>query len=340
MTLTVDSSTAAPVAFSGNGGAAGTSPATAFTLPANSLVVATFASVYGFTVTSMEDMNGNAFTKLIGNAHGGDVNAEIWGRYYSTSQADFYVSCVTNSNNGSNNSGLGVIVFDGANSSQAGAATESGGSYTGLPSGTLNTTANGSMVLTVVASRYGSAPADIPSGQSTTINGHSFTQSLVSNEAWAALTTSPVSTSGTTVNLGDSGDSAFNTEWTMVALEILAAAAGPPVNTAAPVISGTINQGQTLTTTNGTWTGSPTGYTYQWVNSTTGNISGATASTYVLQASDVGDDITCVVTATNGSGNASATSNSLGPILIPAPGPGNPPVIGDPAIITSGFFAS
>ena len=45
--------------------------------------------------------------------------------------------------------------------------------------------------------------------------------------------------------------------------EWLAITAVPPapVNTVAPVISGTMVVGQTLTTTNGTWTNSPTSFT-------------------------------------------------------------------------------
>ena len=37
-----------------------------------------------------------------------------------------------------------------------------------------------------------------------------------------------------------------------------------PVNTAAPVVSGTAQVGSSLSTTTGTWTNSPTGYAYQW----------------------------------------------------------------------------
>jgi hypothetical protein len=84
-----------------------------------------------------------------------------------------------------------------------------------------------------------------------------------------------------------------------------------PVNTVTPVISGTNAVGQTLTTTNGTWTGipSPT-YTYQWKRDGS-NIGGATSVTYVLVEADADTNVTCEVTATNSIGSASATSNSL-----------------------------
>lgn len=88
--------------------------------------------------------------------------------------------------------------------------------------------------------------------------------------------------------------------------------ATPPINTAAPVISGTLAHGSTLTSTTGTW--NPTGtYTYQWMSAGVA-IAGATNSTYVTQTSDVGNMITCVVTASNTGGAPSATSNALGPI--------------------------
>ena len=75
-----------------------------------------------------------------------------------------------------------------------------------------------------------------------------------------------------------------------------------PVNTAIPVISGTTTQGETLSVTNGTWTGNPAPtFTYQWERAGT-PISGATANTYLLVAADVGNTLTCVVTATNSEG--------------------------------------
>lgn len=81
----------------------------------------------------------------------------------------------------------------------------------------------------------------------------------------------------------------------------------PPVNTVLPAISGTVDIGQTLTATNGTWTNSPSGYTYQWKRNGVA-IVGATANTYTLTASDPGTTITVTVTATNAGGATAATS--------------------------------
>lgn len=93
-------------------------------------------------------------------------------------------------------------------------------------------------------------------------------------------------------------------------------AAGPsaPANTAPPVISGTTSQGSTLTCSNGTWSGSPTGYTRVWQRNGS-NIGGATGTTYVVTAADVGQAITCRVTATNSAGSSSATSAAVTPTV-------------------------
>jgi hypothetical protein len=89
-----------------------------------------------------------------------------------------------------------------------------------------------------------------------------------------------------------------------------------PVNTVLPVISGAAMIGSTLTTTNGTWTGAPTGYTYQWKRNGT-NIGGATANTYLLVFADLTTTITATVTATNGIGSTSATATGVGPVTNP-----------------------
>jgi hypothetical protein len=83
----------------------------------------------------------------------------------------------------------------------------------------------------------------------------------------------------------------------------------PPANTAAPVASGAGTVGSNVTTTNGTWTNSPT-FTYQWLRS--GNaIAGATAQTYALVGADSGTNCSCRVAGTNAAGTTEATSNAI-----------------------------
>ncbi|MDQ3024166.1 MAG: hypothetical protein M3R04_07275, partial [bacterium] len=96
-----------------------------------------------------------------------------------------------------------------------------------------------------------------------------------------------------------------------------------PANTSLPTISGTAMEGNTLTGANGTWTGSPTGYAYQW-RANGVNITGASNPTYVLTAADVGKTITFRVTATNAGGSTVATSASTAAVTA-APVPTLPP---------------
>lgn len=87
---------------------------------------------------------------------------------------------------------------------------------------------------------------------------------------------------------------------------------GAPANTTAPAITGTAIVGNQLSVSDGTWSGSPTSYAYQWARNGSA-ISGKTASTYTITASDVGQTITCEMTATNAKGSTAATSNSVTP---------------------------
>ncbi len=90
---------------------------------------------------------------------------------------------------------------------------------------------------------------------------------------------------------------------------------GLPVNTVAPAITGSHGVGQTLTCDDGTWTGGGSfSYGKQWKRNGA-NIGGATASTYVAQAADVGASIKCTVTATNPAGATPADSNTITDIV-------------------------
>jgi len=84
-----------------------------------------------------------------------------------------------------------------------------------------------------------------------------------------------------------------------------------PVNTTHPGLSGTAKQGNQLTTSNGSWKGSPTKFAYAWKRCTAGScttVTNATHVTYKLGSGDVGDQLEAVVTASNTAGSASATS--------------------------------
>jgi hypothetical protein len=86
-----------------------------------------------------------------------------------------------------------------------------------------------------------------------------------------------------------------------------------PANTSAPTISGTPQDGQTLSATTGSWSGSPTSYTYQWkrCDSSGGScavVNGATATSYKLSSTDVGSTMAVAVTASNTGGSATAES--------------------------------
>ena len=85
-----------------------------------------------------------------------------------------------------------------------------------------------------------------------------------------------------------------------------------PANSGLPVISGSKKTGETLTATTGTWTGSPSSYSYQWkrastVGGTYSNIgSASSANSYELTDDDIDKFIKVAVVATNAFGPSSA----------------------------------
>ena len=92
------------------------------------------------------------------------------------------------------------------------------------------------------------------------------------------------------------------------------AAGSPPVNTSPPTISGTPQQGRTLTASPGSWTGSPGSYAYQWQRcdaqgANCAPIALATTSSYAVVEADVGHALRVTVRASNEAGtSAPATS--------------------------------
>ena len=85
----------------------------------------------------------------------------------------------------------------------------------------------------------------------------------------------------------------------------------PPVISVAPVASGSLTVGSTLSCTTGTWTNSPTSYAYTWLRGGS-TISGATSATYVTVTADGGTSVGCSVIASNAGGASSpSASNTL-----------------------------
>jgi hypothetical protein len=93
------------------------------------------------------------------------------------------------------------------------------------------------------------------------------------------------------------------------------AVASAPTNTSRPTVSGTAREGETLTASSGTWSGTtPMTFSYRWqrCNSSGGNCKNisATGQTYTLVGDDVGHTLRVSVTAKNADGSANATSNA------------------------------
>ena len=95
-----------------------------------------------------------------------------------------------------------------------------------------------------------------------------------------------------------------------------------PINTGLPQITGTPTIGDTLTTTDGTWTSStPLAFVIQWYDCDSSGsncfaIPGENDSTYTIAADDVdpGDTIRVEVIARNAAGPTAATSDPTGPV--------------------------
>jgi Ig domain of plant-specific actin-binding protein len=95
-----------------------------------------------------------------------------------------------------------------------------------------------------------------------------------------------------------------------------------PVNTSAPSISGNAVPGEMLSADRGGWSGdAPISYSYQWrrCNSSGSGCAnvGAASASYTLVSGDVNHTLEVVVTAKNGVGLASATSNRTAVVMAP-----------------------
>jgi hypothetical protein len=117
-----------------------------------------------------------------------------------------------------------------------------------------------------------------------------------------------------------------------------AASAAAPKNTSPPTITGTAQEGHTLTGDKGTWSGKPTDYNYFWTRCNKGgnacaNISGANGLTYTLSSADLDNTIRFKVQAKNADGSTFASSEQTAVVTAatkPPPAP-TPSATGCPA---------
>ncbi len=105
--------------------------------------------------------------------------------------------------------------------------------------------------------------------------------------------------------------------FTATTLPLYVISATAPVNTVLPVISGTAMEGLTVTVSTGTWTNSPSSYSYQWLLDGA-DIAGATSNSYTLLVGQGGQQISCRVSATNASETGSITTAAATIAFAPA----------------------
>lgn len=138
----------------------------------------------------------------------------------------------------------------------------------------------------------------------------------ISNGAAGELITFDLDADASQIDYDDTAAQlgASNAQEAIDALKVLidqVFASEAPVNLTASTISGTASAGSVLISMTGTWSGAaPLTFTYQWL-SNGATIVGETNNTYTTIAGDVGNTITCRVTATNGFGSDNSTSNSI-----------------------------
>ena len=111
-----------------------------------------------------------------------------------------------------------------------------------------------------------------------------------------------------------------------------------PTNVSAPAVSGTAAVGQKLSTSTGSWAGTPTAYAYQWQRCSfsggnCANIPGATGATYTLAAADGGQTVRSTVSAANGNGASAYASSLVSNVVVPLPATTVAPVVSGVAAV-------
>ena len=166
--------------------------------------------------------------------------------------------------------------------------------------------------------------AQIAWGDGTTSAG---SVAAASGGGFDVLGTHTYATAGSftvTTSIADVGGS---TAMATATAQVTAPPPPPPRTSGAPVVSGEPREAEPLTTTNGTWSGSPTGYQYQWLRCSAAGgdctvLPDTTASGYTPTHADVGSTLRARVRATNDVGTSlpadSAPTAAIQPLVVRA----------------------
>lgn len=192
------------------------------------------------------------------------------------------------------------------------AANVGNGASGATPSISLTTLTNGCLVL-------GFARAD----GSMTVDAGWSTASNDSNgdvSEWKVQTTA----GAITIPFGNDGS-----PWAISAVSLEANASDPTLSVSdssatsesLTVVTTGLNTGNLLSTTNGRWSGSPTGFTYQWercdaAGGSPSIIGGQTASTYRIVTADIGHTIRSIVTATYADGRTASVPSTQSVLVV------------------------
>ncbi|MFI0461766.1 MAG: hypothetical protein ACH36C_06930, partial [Ilumatobacteraceae bacterium] len=123
------------------------------------------------------------------------------------------------------------------------------------------------------------------------------------------------------IKVAVSATNGIGTSSAATSLETTAVVDIAPTNTTVPLITGTTRTGATLTASNGSWTSSPTSYSYQWRRAATAggsytDITSAVNSTYVLTDADIGKYIKVAVVATNTAAASTAALSASTSVVV------------------------
>jgi len=150
-----------------------------------------------------------------------------------------------------------------------------------------------------------------------------------------------------TVNAGSGGSGSSDTPTGINTLyssgyhtdpEVVITAPVPtPITTAPPTVAGGLTIGDVLNESHGQWSGTPSGYSYQWDRCNASGasctpIAGATGKTYTLASADLGDTIRVEETGQNfyGSSVTASTSAASGVVGEPPMSTARPTIVGTP----------